>query len=356
MAIKQLGPRRWQVRIQFRDKRTGGKCSLERTVEGSKREALRVEAELRDVVVSGSRRQRVRLSTFAASWLQARVRTVKPSVSTRYAMSLQHHIIPALGGLYLDRISPSDVQRYVSDRIEAGAAGYTVLNELRVLRTMAADAVVEGLSKADWTARVAAPPVARWTEERPNLLTAEQLAAVLAAVPPRWRTLVELMAFTGLRWGEASGLRWSDVDERQGIVRVRRSNWRGRAVTPKTTASARAVPLPPVLVGRLRPMAGDLLFPADTGELHHGFPLIKVMKRACAAAGIPYVTPHGLRRTYNNLARQVASREVVRSITGHTTDRMFEHYSLVGHDERAEATQRVIDLVTTAPDGSDEND
>lgn len=354
MAIKEIGPRRWQVRIQYRDPRTGAKRSLERTVEGARREAQRVEAKLREQAASGSRHQRVRLSTFAASWLLARKRTVKPSVSTRYAMALQHHIIPRLGGLYMDRIAPSDVTRYVADRLDEGAAGNTVRNEIQVLRTMAADSVAEGASKSDWTARVPSPPVARWTEERPNLLTAEQLAAVLAAVPARWRTLVELMAFTGLRWGEASGLRWGDVDELQGIIRVRRSNWRGRSVTPKTETSLRTVPLPPSLVGRLRPLKGDLLFPNEAGDLNRGFPLVKVMQRACKAAGVQYVTPHGLRRTYNNLARQVASREVVRSITGHTTDRMFEHYSLVGHGEKREATRRVLELVTTAqdPDGA----
>jgi integrase len=55
----------------------------------------------------------------------------------------------------------------------------------------------------------------------PNLLTAQELGAVLAALPIRWRTLATLMAWTGLRFGEASAIRWEDIDETRGAIRVR---------------------------------------------------------------------------------------------------------------------------------------
>lgn len=86
------------------------------------------------------------------------------------------------------------------------------------------------------------------------------------------------------------------------------------------------------------------------------------MHRACAAAGVPYTTPHGLRRTFNNLARKVASAQVVKSITGHATDAMLEHYSLIGVEEKAEVVHLVMALVSASattrnpempPDGVD---
>ncbi len=45
------------------------------------------------------------------------------------------------------------------------------------------------------------------------------------------------------------------------------------------------------------------------------------------------VTIHGLRRTFNNLSRQVAGEIVARSITGHVTQAMTEHYSHVDAKE-----------------------
>ena len=67
---------------------------------------------------------------------------------------------------------------------------------------------------------------------------------------------------------------------------------------------------------------------------------------ALAAAGIhEHVTIHGLRRTFNNLVRQVASGEVVRAMTGHVTERMTEHYSHVGANEKHDAVRRALGLV-----------
>ncbi len=96
------------------------------------------------------------------------------------------------------------------------------------------------------------------------------------------------------------------------------------------------------------------LFVNKMGRLYKGWPLVKVMKEACKAAGLDYVPPHGLRRTFNNLARQVAAAQVVKSITGHTTDAMLEHYSMVSIGEKADATRLVMQLVAATVPAPDE--
>lgn len=69
------------------------------------------------------------------------------------------------------------------------------------------------------------------------------------------------------------------------------------------------------------------------------------MDRACKEAGIRRITTHGFRRTWNNLARQLADRMVVRSIVGHTSEAMTEHYSHVALDEKRAAAEAVARLV-----------
>lgn len=350
MSIKQTGPRLWTIRVQWRDEKTGRKRSMTEEFEGTERAAKSRREQMRaDARKRGARKQRQKLGPFALSWMQRRIGMVKPSVSHRYAIALDNHIIPALGDFWLDRIDHTDVQAYVAKRTADGAQGHTVMNELRLLRTMAKDAKADGLSPENWTERVTPPKVRKWTEERPNLFTAAQLGQVLAAVPKRWLPMVTLSAFTGLRWGELSALRWSDVDEEAGAIRVRRSNWRGRMGAPKTDGSHRTVPLPPevaeLLASGRRGRSDALLFPNGKGEPYKSWPLVAVMRKACKAAGVPYATPHGLRRTFNNLARQVAAAQVVKSITGHTTDAMLEHYSMIGLDEKADAARLVMALV-----------
>lgn len=349
MSMKQIGPRLWLLRVQWRDPKTSLKRSRQEEFEGTERAAKSQLERLRaDAKASGRPVPRQTLEAFARSWMSARVVGLKPSVSRRYAAALDGHIIPALGSYRMDKLERSDVEAYVATRVKQ-ASGNTVLNELRLLRTMAKEAHLAEACSRNWAAGIKPPAVNKYTDDNPNLLTQAQLGAVLAAVPRRWLALVTLSAFTGLRWGEVSALRWSDIDEAAGSIKVRRANWRGEIVDVKTTGSARTVPLPAHVLDlmlRARPKKGDgYLFTNRAGELHKGWPLVKVMAKACTAAGVPYTTPHGLRRTFNNLARQVAAAQVVKSITGHTTDAMLEHYSLVGLDEKAQAQRLVVALV-----------
>jgi integrase len=245
-----------------------------------------------------------------------------------------------LGDLYVAAIAPSDVSKYVSDRIAARASGYTVLNELRLLRTMAKDSVADGYADRDWCDRVPAPKLRRYTKQRPNLFTAPQFELVLARLATdskgRWLGVVLFMATTGLRWGEASALHWEDIDWATGEADIRHSNDRGRLVTVKNDSSYRTVPVVAEVAETWGPRRErGLVFPSLSGRLHKGWPLIKVLARVCKATGMKHVvTAHGLRRTFNNLARTMTTREVLKSITGHVTDTMVQHYSMIGAGEK----------------------
>ena len=61
-------------------------------------------------------------------------------------------------------------------------------------------------------------------------------------------------------------------------------------------------------------------------------------------------TVHGLRRTFNDLARRAgADGIVIRSLTGHVTEKMREHYSTVALDEKRQTAADVVQLVAAAP-------
>jgi integrase len=350
-GIERLGPGKFRIRAQANDPRTGRRMEREETLrDATQAQAKARLAELRAELRAGhAARKRPRLKDYGASWLEQRAPLLKPSVVAKYGNSLLRHVNPRLGEMYV----PGDIQGYVADRLAEKAAGNTVLNELRLLRTLARDSVAEGIAARHWADRVKPPPVRGYTEERPNMLGPAQLKRLLGAVPPKWRTLVGLMALTGLRWGEASALRWEDLDDDAGVIRIRRGNWKGQETTPKTERSRRVVPLPP---GLERAGRSGLMFPTATGRLHKGTPLVKVMRKACAAAGVPYTTPHGLRRSFNNLARQVTTDQILKSMLGHTTDAMTEHYSMIGAQEKRAAQTRVLELIEGSEDEGSEDE
>lgn len=215
------------------------------------------------------------------------------------------------------------------------------------------------MTERDFCARVKRPSVRTYTEDDPNCLTAEQLDRLAQAIPAPWYPLFVTMAFTGLRFGEASALMWTDIDYERGLIHIRRNNWKGRITEPKTARSRRTVPMVPELAAILRQHRGRMLtdqhpglarghvFPSQNGTLHKGVPLGPVIRKALAQAGINiHLTTHGLRRTFNDLARRVATGQVVRAIVGHTTEAMTEHYSMIDASEKHAVQAAVIQLVS----------
>jgi integrase len=143
-----------------------------------------------------------------------------------------------------------------------------------------------------------------------RFLTREELARLLAEIPPKWRALFEMLAATGLRTSEAIALRWSDLvlDATSPWLRVSRAIVRGVANAPKSRHGTRLVPLPPdlaatLLVLRPRDAAEDALVfpgrdgaPPDVGSLRR-----RVLVPAVERAGLTGVGFHTLRHTCASL-------------------------------------------------------
>jgi integrase len=99
--------------------------------------------------------------------------------------------------------------------------------------------------------------VPRYQARRRAVWTEAELRAFLRAAEDHpLGPLFLLLAGTGLRWSEAAGLAWKDLDLEAGLVRVERSlhRVRGQWVTtpPKTASGARTITLPPQVVQALR--------------------------------------------------------------------------------------------------------
>lgn len=363
----------FRVRIKLKDPRTGISREVDKLVRGvSAPEAAKVRSDLRAEFEGGVVDEvagRRRIGDFAKSWLVSKTRALDYRTSQRYAEALDLHILPTLGMLYFDALKPADVQGWVNERLAAlGPAGrpYSVESVkawFRVLRTMTRDAVIELDLPRDPTARISFPEAV----ERPeaNALKPDELGAFLAAMRtkyPRNFALTTTLAFTGLRFCHASALRIEDIDERSGVLRIARKNSRGQVgpVSRKKRAP-KEIPLVPELAVILREHCAELrdegapgftegwVFPSDVGTLRLPGSLWKAWQACLKEAGIAgRFTVHGLRRTFHDLARRAGVDGLVtKSLTGHVTERMREHYSTVGLDEKRSALTAVVKLVPT---------
>jgi integrase len=181
------------------------------------------------------------------------------------------------------------------------------------------------------------------TPERP-IATVAQVYALADAVPGRYRALILVAAFSGLRWGELVALRRCDVELDGGVVRVSRklaALRRGMAYgPPKSDAGVRTVTLPAAAVAALRPHlrqhVGDgpeaLVFTGDKGaQLRSGnFGRATRWVDTVTAAGLPAGFHfHDLRHTGNNLAAAAgaSTRELMHRM-GHASMRaalIYQH-------------------------------
>ncbi len=357
-GIRKMKDGRFEVRVNRIEARTGLMANRKATVSGTRKDAEAVRDELRRQLASTvEKRPQIRLREYAASWLERRVERaeIRDSVARKYGYSLRH-ILPIIGDLYVHTITRADVEGYVALRkSQVGiVGGNSVLNELRLIRTIARDTMAEGYATTYWADRVKPPKVRKYSKDRPNRFTPSQAFRVLAEIPKVWQPLVLLMMSTGLRWGEASALHWEDIDTETNEALIRYGNDRGTLVEVKTDSSYRTVPVDPEVLEALglRREKG-LVFPvtrgANRGELHRGYPLVNMLKRICAKVGVPYVKPHGLRRTFNNLGRTVTERDILKAMSGHSTDVMVEHYSHVELGEKQAVARAILAMVRAAP-------
>lgn len=367
-GVQRIDEGRYRVRAKLVHPRTGKTKEVDRVVEArgpaeAAAERERLRQELLDQCEGGPV-HRTRLADYARSWLSGKLPGLKASTAHLYAQVLDLHVIPTLGDFYLDALVHRDI---VAWRDAQQGRPATINGRLRVLRNMLADARAELALPLDPAERVGGVREAHHLgDDDGNCLSPTELARVLEEarrVVPQWHPFFATLAMTGMRFGEATALRWPDIDEHAGVIRVRRSQWRGRVDTTKT-GSQRTLPLArelaDVLADHRRAMlqaqapgfAEGWVFPSRVGTLlQPGASVRKPLARALAAAGIERrFTVHGFRRTFNNLVRQVAAGEVVRSMTGHVTEEMTEHYSHIGVDEKRSAVQQALRLVTGGGD------
>jgi integrase len=180
-----------------------------------------------------------------------------------YRQHLELHIVPLLGAVKLSRLtapmvrafedklaidrSPAMVRKargslgaILADAQERGLVGQNVVSNLRARRRRGKEARADGRRKGKLKIEVDIP-------------SPDEIRAIIGSLDARWRPLLLTAIFTGLRASELRGLRWADVDLKRDEIHVRqRADCFNAIGRPKSEASERTIPLPPMLVNALR--------------------------------------------------------------------------------------------------------
>ena len=308
----------------------------------------------------------ITLGSYAPAWLADR--PLKPRTREHYQSLLDRQILPSLGDRPLRALTPVTIRAW---HAELGTKTPTLrAHAYGLLRTVLATAQHDGLITANPCHIRGAGNSKRVHKIKP--LTLPELEVLVSNMPERHRLLVLLAAWCGLRFGELTELRRSDIDMKNGRIRVRRAvvHLDGKAVvsTPKSDAGIRDVAMPPHLLPMVKAHIADhaevgrdgLLFPAkDGGHLAPSSLYGRAPTRtragwgfygARAAAGRPDLRWHDLRHTGAVWAAATgATLAELMARLGHSTQRAALRYQHAAQDRDAEIARRLSAMVDGAP-------
>jgi len=269
---------------------------------------------------------RITVGEWAAKWLAAQVQ-LKPLTRERYKNILRVQVLPHWHRVRLAEVTHADVVAWVAGLQAEGYAAATIRQTHRVFSLMMALAVRDRRLSYNPAEGVRLPRVAR---KEPVFLTHEQVDR-LAEACTGFELFIRLLAYTGLRWGEATALQVKRVDlmrRRLEVVRTAIDLGEVTYGTPKTHQH-RSVPIPRSLVDELALLVAgrepdDLVFTSPRGGplRNHNFRQ-RVFAPAATAIGVPQLTPHDLRHTAASLAVQAgANVKAVQRMLGHASAAM----------------------------------
>jgi integrase len=230
---------------------------------------------------------------------------LRPLTRERDESLLRRLALPRFGDAALAAISQRDVRAWVAELSARGLAPATVQKAYQLLGKVMGAAVDAGMLAQSPCRRVPLPRVQR---EEMRFLTSGEVAILAEAIQPRYRALVLVGAYGGLRIGELAGLRRRRVDLLRGTVQVAEIVVEVGGVLhigpPKTRASRRTVGLPRFVVEELAAHLAGLgdpeafVFTAPGGGplRLHGF-RARVWRPATRAADLDGLRIHDLRHT-----------------------------------------------------------
>jgi integrase len=252
--------------------------------------------------------------------------TIKTSSSDTYIYNLKTYVVPAFGNRQLSEIKRYDVEAFLADKAKKYCR-----NTLRGMRA-SLSRVLSWAVACDWIeknpcSRVRLP--FSGSKVKRTILTSQQVAAIASRLDEPYSTLVIFLAATGLRVGEAVGIKWSDFEG--DTVHIRRRIYERKEGTTKTKSSERSIPIPRALLERMKPLGpGKWVFRSRSGTpVDPKNAAKRYVSPAAKELGIALGGWHDFRHTLSTQLLRRYPTKVVSELLGHsnvqTTLSVYQH-------------------------------
>jgi integrase len=363
--VDLIAPGRWRARSRYR-----ADDGLLRQIErfGKTKNAAQLSLQKALLEAEPSTRRDISKSThlddLATRFLQTKSHRAPRTIDT-YRQTVEFHIRPKLGALTVAEATTDRLGRFiqsVQDESGAGAAKAcrAVLSGMMALAARA-DAVrvnpIREVASIEH-ARAGAVPLA--ATDLPRFLEAIRIDRRLVELDDV--ALLEFLAGTGCRIGEACALRWEALDLDVGTARIEANVVRARQVGlirqthTKTDAGRRTLFLPSWLVERLRErlatrgIATELVFPSAHGHLRDPRNTSRGLADARNRIGFPDLTSHSFRKGIASAldAAGLSAREIADHL-GHANPSLTQDVYMTKNAGSVKAAQALDSLLPATP-------
>lgn len=287
------------------------------------------------------------LKQYLEDWLDnTHKQNIRPRSYERYEEIVRLHIVPAIGNVPLQKLTPQRLQKLYSEKLKEGYSAVTVI-AIHNLLHKALDNAVRWELVAQNVCKKVSPP--RRVRPEMKSLTPEQVQQLLDAARGHPQEALFILALsTGMRRGELLGLKWQDINFAEGTLQVRRVLSRVPTkmveqvgqhyieAEPKTPKSRRSIALAAVALEalklhrdrqlKMREKAGDAwedhdyVFCTPTGKyLTPGHNALVQLKVLLKKAGLPDIRFHDLRHSAASMLLGMGTHpKVVQELLGHS--------------------------------------
>ena len=283
----------------------------------------------RDIPIEDSVGKKV-FGEIAIEWSKIKYTKISKSTMEEYKKDMNSYILPKFGNCFIKSISSLDIERFISRLKCSGKRKINILTPFRDLMKFSLKHKMIDFNPMDDVDSIKK----EISEKHP--LNLDEIKTFLEAVPVYYKPLFMFLFFTGVRFGEASALKWKRIDFKDGRVHICKTLVRGEYKEPKTKSSVRFVKLSPMVTKALQLQKkhtfgkSEFVFLNMLGRnIHQHSVNIHVFKptllkagllsdRSCKDTRSSYIT----NSLDNNERRGFIQKQV-----GHTTTKMLvEHY------------------------------
>lgn len=270
---------------------------------------------------SNQENRKIIFSDYAEKWL-ARKRKLKPNSLAKYRKLLTEYINPCVGKLLISEIGVDEIQAmldkysYLSEKTLRDTKGVVS----QILKYAVSDGLITKNPCLSYDLDI---PSDKKTER--DALPIDQYREILANLSKlniNDQRFMGLLMYTGMRRGEALGLRWEDIDETNGVLHIRRNVTHPQqnqpvVTTPKTKAGKREIPIDDNLMHLLKPMQEQgYIIGGDQPITLTSFR--NMWKRINKQVNMYGATAHVLRHSYLTYAvGETTDYKTVQGLSGH---------------------------------------